>query len=95
MARVLTWDEVRELRTGDRVFVEHSQNERYGRFTDGVHRVERDDEGDDVALVNAWRERWHVMPEWRGSYNRVYRAWDVEPTQQERENAPEWGTEVV
>ena len=95
MTRVLTWDEVRELRTGDRVFVEHSQNERYGRFTDGVHRVERDDEDDDVALVNAWREKWHVMPEWRGSYNRVYRAWDAEPTQEEREIAPEWGEEIV
>ena len=95
MARVLTWGEVRELRTGDRVFVEHSQNERYGRFTDGVHRVERDDEGDDVALVDARREKWHVVPEWRGSYNRVYRAWDAEPTQEERENAPDWGTEVV
>ena len=95
MARILTWDEVRELRTGNKVFVEHSKDERYGRFTDGVHCVERDDDGDDVALVDAWREEWHVMPEWRGSYNRVYRAWDAEPTQEERGNAPEWGTEVV
>ena len=95
MARVLTWGEVRELRTGDRVFVEHSQDERYGRFTDGAHRVERDDDGDDVALVDARREKWHVMPEWRNMYNRVYRAWDAEPTQEERENAPDWGTEVV
>ena len=95
MARLLTWDEVRELRTGDKVFVEHTRDEHYGRFTDGVHRVERDDDGDDVALVDARREKWHVMPEWRHSYNRVYRAWDAEPTQEERGNAPEWGTEVV
>ena len=95
MARLLTWDEVRELRTGDRVFVEHSQNVRYGRFTDGVHVVERDDEDDDVALVDARREKWHVMPEWRHSYNRVYRAWDAEPTQEERGSALEWGTEVI
>ena len=93
MARVLTWDEVRELRTGDKVLVEHAPDQ---PFYDSVHRVERDDAADDVMLVDRQGEKWHVMPEWKDAYNRIYRVWEkpTMPTDGERAAAPKWGTEV-
>lgn len=91
MARLLTWDEVRELRTGDRVFVEDAQD----AYIIEPCVVDVDEDADDVALINWEWLRYHAMPEWESDYNRNWRAWDTEPTQQERGNAPEWGTEVI
>ena len=49
MARVLTWDEVRELRTGDRVYVENAPGQPY---TNEVCVVDVDEDADDVAMIN-------------------------------------------
>lgn len=99
MNRVLTWDEVLELRDGDRVWVEHAENTPY---YDEVHTAERwkasdgkeDIEG--VSLLDRAGDRWHVEAQYAGAYNRIWRAWELPlmPTDEERKNAPEWGAEV-
>lgn len=89
MNRVLTWDEVLELRDGDRVWVEHNGMP----DPDGENVVYLDEDGIEIADVDGWGS-WYVdRPERDELYNEFWRAWELPlmPTDEERKNAPEWG----